>query len=449
MTLNWSRVPASGASVKPPSTGFSVFSVSSVVARLQFSWRLVLALPLMVGCDALLPSAPADDEVLDGPIEGLTAAQAAIFAKGDEEFNRTFSAGEGAGPMFVASACGSCHVGDGKGHPAFNLTRFGRMVDGVFDPMRAQGGPQVQNRAVQHYVAEVVPGGVTGVSVFTAPSVTGLGLLEAVDDTTLLRLADPDDLDGDGISGRVQLLDESDLIVEVTSLDAIADEGGPTRGVPIGGKYIGRFGKKGVTVNLLQQTVTAYHQDMGLTSDLVPQDLFNRQVGTFASDEVPDPEVGSSTVSAVVFYLKTLRPPPRRNAAGVDVVAGEALFAQAGCARCHMPTLRTGASPLGPLNQVEFHPYTDLLLHDMGSELDDGYTEGIALTSEWRTPPLWGVGLATSSQGGRMHLLHDGRAAGFREAIERHGGEASASRAAFQAFTPEQQEQLIRFLESL
>jgi CxxC motif-containing protein (DUF1111 family) len=409
----------------------------------------LLAPPLLWGCNALLPSAPPDDAVLDGPIDGLTPAQTAIFAEGDEEFNRVFSAGEGAGPMFVASACGSCHVGDGKGHPAFNLTRFGRMMDGGFDPMRSQGGPQVQNRAVQRYVAEVVPAAASGVAVFTAPAVTGLGLLEAVDDTTLLRLADPDDLDGDGISGRVQLLDESDLIVEVTSLDGVADEGGPTRGIPIGGKFIGRFGKKGVTVNLLHQTVTAYHQDMGLTTDLVPQDLFNRQVGSFASDDVADPEVTSSTVSAVVFYLKTLRPPPRRNAADADVAAGEALFAQAGCAGCHLPTLRTGVAPVGPLNQVEFHPYTDLLLHDMGPELDDGYTEGIALTSEWRTAPLWGVGVAAASQGGRMHLLHDGRAPGFREAIELHGGEASASRAAFQAFTPAEQAQLLRFLESL
>lgn len=409
----------------------------------------MLALPLLAACDALLPSAPDDTTLLDGPIEGLSGAQLAIFAEGDEEFNRTFSAGEGAGPMFVASACGSCHVGDGKGHPVFNLTRFGRMVDGAFDPMRAQGGPQVQNRAVQQYVAEVVPNGVTGVAVFTAPSVTGLGLLEAVDDTTLLRLADPDDLDGDGISGRVQLLDEDDLIVQVTSLDAVADEGGPTRGIPIGGKYIGRFGKKGVTVNLLHQTVTAYHQDMGLTSDLVPEDLFNRQIGTFATDDVPDPEVGSSTVSAVVFYLKTLRPPPRRNADAPDVLAGEALFAQAGCARCHTPVLRTGVSPIGPLNQVEFHPYTDLLLHDMGPELDDGYTEGVALTSEWRTAPLWGVGLAATAQGGRMHLLHDGRAKSFPEAIELHGGEGASSRAAFRSFAPEQQAQLVQFLESL
>jgi CxxC motif-containing protein (DUF1111 family) len=404
---------------------------------------------LLVACDSLLPAGPDDTTLLDGPVSGLTGAQLAAFAQGDEEFNRVFSDGEGAGPIFVASSCGACHVGDGKGHPVFNLTRFGRMTGGVFDPMRALGGPQVQNRAVARYVPEVVPAGATGVSVFTAPAVSGLGFLEAVDDTTLLRLADPDDADGDGISGRVQLLDEADLIVEVTSLDGVAEEGGPTRGLPIGGKFIGRFGKKGLSVNLLHQTVSAYHQDMGLTTDLIPQDIFNRQVGAFASDDVPDPEVGSSTVSAVVFYLKTLKPPPRRQADHPDVVAGEALFTEAGCAGCHLPALRAGASPIGPLHRTEFHPYTDLLLHDMGPDLDDGYTEGIALTSEWRTPPLWGVGLAAESQGGRIHLLHDGRAKSFREAIELHGGEAAASRAAFLGLTPEQQEQVSRFLESL
>ena len=418
------------------------------MAGVRASAPLVLA-ALLAGCDTFLPSSPPDDSVLDGTVEGLTGAQLAAFSRGDEEFNRIFGPAEGSGPLFVASSCGACHVGDGKGHPVFNLTRFGRMVGGVFDPMRALGGPQVQNRAILRYIAEVVPEGVTGMSVFTAPSVTGLGFLEAVDDTTLLRLADPDDVDGDGISGRVQLLDEDDLIVEVTSLDGVANEGGPTRGVPIGGKYIGRFGKKGVAVNLLHQTVTAYHQDMGLTSDLVPEDLFNRQVGTFASDDVPDPEVGSSTVSAVVFYLKTLKPPPRRNPQDPDVLAGEAHFAAAGCARCHLPTLRTGAVPLAPLHQTDFHPYTDLLLHDMGPELDDGYTEGIALTSEWRTPPLWGVGLASAAQGGRMHLLHDGRAKSLPEAVEFHGGEGAASRAAFRALSPEQRDQVVRFLESL
>jgi CxxC motif-containing protein (DUF1111 family) len=204
-----------------------------------------------------------------------------------------------------------------------------------------------------------------------------------------------------------------------------------------------------VSVNLLHQAVSAYHEDMGLTTDLIPTDLFNRQVGNFASDDVPDPEISSSTVGAVVFYLKTLRPPPRRNANAPEVLAGEALFAQVGCAGCHTPTLRTGATAIAPLNRVDFHPYTDLLLHDMGAELDDGYTEGIALTSEWRTAPLWGIGLAAASQGGRVHLLHDGRAKSLLDAIGFHGGESAASRAAFNALTPAERNLLIRFLESL
>lgn len=403
----------------------------------------------LAGCDALLPSAPRSEDVLDGPIEGLNGAQLAAHANGDEQFNRVVSAGEGVGPLFVATKCGACHVGDGKGHPVFNLTRFGRMEAGGFDPMRAFGGPQVQNRAVPGYIAEVVPSGATGVAVFTAPAVTGLGLLEAVDDTTLLRLADSTDADGDGISGRVQLLDENDLLAEVTSLEAVVADGAPTRGVLIAGKYIGRFGKKGGSVNLLHQTVTAYHEDMGLTTELMPTDLFNRQVGSFASDDVPDPEISSSTVGAVVFYLKTLRPPPRRDQDTPEVLTGEALFAQVGCGGCHVSTLRTGTSAVAPLDRVEFHPYTDLLLHDMGSELDDAYTEGVALTSEWRTAPLWGIGLAARSQGGRMHLLHDGRANSLRDAIAFHGGEGAASRAAFSALPPSAQALLIRFLESL
>jgi CxxC motif-containing protein (DUF1111 family) len=265
----------------------------------------------------------------------------------------------------------------------------------------------------------------------------------------LLGLADSADADGDGISGRVQLLDENDLLAEVTSLEAVVADGGPTRGLLIAGKYIGRFGKKGVSVNLLHQAVSAYHEDMGLTTDLIPTDLFNRQVGNFASDDVPDPEISSSTVGAVVFYLKTLKPPPRRDPGSQQVQAGEALFAQIGCGACHIAALRTGASSIAPLDRVQFHPYTDLLLHDMGPELDDGYTEGVALTSEWRTAPLWGIGLAAASQGGRMHLLHDGRAKTLLDAIGFHGGEGAASRAAFNALTPAERALLIRFLESL
>ncbi|MEZ4587644.1 MAG: di-heme oxidoredictase family protein [Gemmatimonadales bacterium] len=405
-------------------------------------------LGVLAACGSFLPNGPAEEEVLDGPIEGLSPAQLAVFLAGDEEFGRVFAPADGLGPLFVAQACASCHVGDGKGHPVFNLTRFGRATAAGFDPMRAQGGPQLQHRAIQAYQAERIPAGVTGVAVFTAPSVTGLGLLEAVDDSTILAFADEHDADGDGISGRPQLVDPDELLLDVASLELLY-EPGAQRHQPIDGKLLGRFGKKASAINLLHQTVTAYREDMGLTTEQLPLDLINPAMGSFAGDGVADPEIGSSTVANVVFYLKTLRPPPRRGAGDPEVEAGEALFSGIGCASCHRPTMRTGSSSIAVLDRVELHPYTDLLLHDMGPELDDGYTEGRAETSEWRTPPLWGLGLAERSQGGRAFYLHDGRATTLEAAIELHGGEASASREAFRGLDPVERARLLAFLRSL
>jgi len=420
------------------------------------AFRLRIARPLTAllllgaaACDALMPGAPDPSEELVGAIEGLSPAQRAQHAAGDAEFARTFGTADGLGPVFVAPSCESCHAGDGKGHPVFSITRFGRSTPGGFDPMRASGGPQLQDRAVAGYLAERVPAGVTGVARFLAPAVTGLGFLEAVDDTTLLRLEDPNDLDGDGISGRVQLVDPNDLLARVVSLEAVAAEGSPTRGTTVGGQYIGRFGKKALAVNLLHQVVTAYHQDMGITSDLIPDEIFNPQVGAFTGDLAPEPEVSGAVVNAVTFYIKTLRVPPRRNVTHPDVVAGEALFVAGGCAACHVPTLRTGASHLAVLDRVTFHPFTDLLLHDMGPELDDGYAEGRATTSEWRTAPLWGLGLAGSLQGGTPRLLHDGRATSIEQAISFHGGEGAVSRAWFNALSADDRRRLLAYLNSL
>lgn len=396
-----------------------------------------------------MPGAPAPDDELAGTIPGLSGAQTAMHAAGDAEFARVFSAASGLGPVFVAASCEFCHVGDGKGHPVFNITRYGRAEPGGFDGMRSSGGPQLQDRAVLGYVAEVLPNAATGVARLTAPAVTGLGYLEAVDDTTLLNLEDPDDLDGDGISGRVQLIDANDLLAEVVAFESVASDGPPTRGTLINGQYIGRFGKKALSVNLLQQVATAYHQDMGITSDLIPHEIFNPAVGAFTGDAAPEPEAPSSVVNAVTFYIKTLKVPPRRNAASADVVAGEQLFAAGPCASCHLPTLTTGASHIAGLDRVTFHPFTDLLLHDMGPELDDGYTEGRATTSEWRTAPLWGLGLAASAQGGSLHLLHDGRAKSIAEAVSFHGGEAAVSRSWFAGLTPEQRRQVTAYLMSL
>lgn len=420
------------------------------MANLRVMWIPLVSLIGLSGCgDPFLPAAPDDSITLEGPIEGLSGAQAAAHARGDAEFARIFTPAAGLGPLFVAASCSSCHVADGRGHPLFTITRFGRQGSSGFDPMTASGGPQLQNRAIAGYVAELLPGGANAVTGFMAPSVTGLGFLEAVDDATILALADPDDTDGDGISGRVALVDSTDFIADIISLSALFQ--GPEQGrhTPIDGKYIGRFGKKARTINLLHQTVFAYSEDMGITTDLVPRELLNVQTGVQATDLAPDPEAASGIVDAVVFYLRTLRAPPRRDSAKAEVLDGERLFSSAGCASCHVSTLRTGSSDLAPLNRVEFHPYTDLLLHDMGPELDDGYTEGDALPSEWRTAPLWGIGLAARSQGGAAFYLHDGRARTLRDAIGFHGGESAASRSAFNSLSAAEQERLLAFLRSL
>ena len=411
-----------------------------------FSCLLVVAL---AGCDLLTPGGPSETQLLDGTIDGLSPTQVRQHLVGDEEFGRRFTVAAGLGPIFVATACEQCHVGDGKGHPVFDLTRFGRPGPGGFDPMTELGGPQLQHRSIPGYPAELVPAGATGVSRLTPPAVSGLGFLDAVDDATLIALDDPLDRDGDGISGRLQLHTPTELIRTALELEAQSAPDPDARGTLVSGRHIGRFGKKALTVNLLHQTVGAYHQDMGITSDLIGEDLFNVSAGARASDDAPDPEVSSSTVANVVFYLKTLRVPPRRGADDPDVMAGEALFADIGCALCHLPTMRTGRSEIAVLDQVEFHPYTDLLLHDMGPELDDGYTEGRADSAEWRTPPLWGIGIQDNFQGGAMHLLHDGRAATFEEAVEFHGGEGAPSRDAYRALSSEDRTRLILFLRSL
>lgn len=391
----------------------------------------------LTSCDTVLPAAPEPEAVLAEPIPDLTPTQLASHIAGDEEFARVFSPADGLGPLFVAASCESCHVGDGKGHPVMTLTRFGRYNNDDFDPMVVQGGPQLQHRSIPGYPAEVIPSEATGVTRLMPPAVTGLGYLEAIDDATLLALADPDDADGDGISGVPNWIDPPDFFIPLP------------RHIEQDGRYIGRFGKKASALNLTHQTVGAYKQDMGITTDLDPLDTHNVQVGFFTGDTAPDPEVSSDVLKNVVFYVQTLKVPPRRDVDDADVQAGEALFEQIGCASCHVPMLKTGLSDIGPLSQQTIYPYTDMLLHDMGPGLDDGYTEGTATTSEWRTAPLWGVGLAEDSQGGQAFYLHDGRAKTLEEAISYHGGESAASRSAFEQLSAQEQEQVITFLKSL
>lgn len=389
---------------------------------------LVAFVILYISCSKVLPGLPDDDQVLDGPIDGLTADQKRMFLKGDVAFNdEVFTKESGLGPIFVATSCGTCHAGDGKGHLFSTLTRFGQS-DTLGNQFMNLGGPQLQHRAIPGFQPETIPAGAT-FSSFTPPANTGLGFLDAVSDATLLALADENDADGDGISGRSNWITIPPYCIERSNT------------VHRNGKYIGRFGKKAAVYDLLQQTVNAYNQDMGINSTYEHYNTYNGQDA--------DPEVTNQTVQDVVFYLQTLKAPVQRNQNDPDVVAGRQIFMTINCGKCHVPQMQTGNFPIAALSNITFFPYSDFLLHDMGPELNDGYTEGTALPSEWRTPPLWGLGLSKNSQGGGYFLLHDGRARSIEQAILLHGGEAQQSKTAFQNLSTSDKAKIIKFLESL
>jgi len=381
----------------------------------------------IISCEKILPVAPVDNTVLDGPIESLTPTEAAQFLRGDAAFTRVFTASTGLGPLFVSNSCISCHAGDGKGHPSTSLTRFGQ-IDETGNRFLEQGGPQLQYRAIAGFIPETIPSGASQ-SIFVAPANTGLGFLEAVSDADILALADPDDKDKDGISGVPNWIDLPDFIKPKAN------------SISKNGKYIGRFGRKAGAYNLLNQTINAYTQDMGIVSSYSPYDTYN--------NEELDPEVSNVEVVDLVHYLQTLKAPIQRNADDMAVKAGKVLFMSILCGNCHVPSMRTDYSAISGLSYKSFSAYTDLLMHDMGKALDDNYTEGTAKTYEWRTTPLWGLGLAKQSQGGKVHLMHDGRAKSIEGAILLHDGEARQSRLNYTALNKVEKEKLITFLESL
>ncbi len=389
---------------------------------------LFICLLLSLACKKITPPAPSNNELLDGPIDGLTQPETDQFLKGDIAFNdEIFTPQNGLGPIFVATSCGGCHAGDGKGHPFTTLTRFGQS-DTNGNKYISSGGPQLQHRAIPGYSAETLPDGTSSTKLLP-PANTGLGFLDAVNDADILALADPYDLNGDGISGRPNWI----FVPDYCKIRAGA--------ITNGGKYIGRFGKKGATYDLLQQTANAYNQDMGVNSSFEPVDTYSKLS--------IEPEVSDVTIHNVVFYLKTLKSPIQRNQNKEVVQLGKQLFNAIACNTCHSPQLKTGISSVAALSEKVFYPYTDLLLHDMGSGLNDGYTEGSALNYEWKTPALWGLGLSKNSQGGSYYLMHDGRAKNIEEAILWHGGEAQQSKINFQNLTIIEKQNLVAFLESL
>jgi len=262
-----------------------------------------------------------------------------------------------------------------------------------------------------------------------APSVSGLGFIEAVSDNTILEWEDVDDDNGDGISGRVSWVNRPSY--------------SPLRpnSIEQNGKVIGRFGKKASKFDLLHQTATAFSQDIGIVSTHEPISPFNGLS--------EDPEITEQAINDVVLYLRMLKVPPRRGVGTSSVMSGQVTFIRIGCASCHRPSMETTVSPISALSRKQIFPYSDFLLHDMGIELTDGYTEGTATTSEWRTAPLWGIGLSKYSQGGRMFLLHDGRATSVHEAIMYHGGEAQTSKMEYLSMPSHERANLLQFLESL
>lgn len=378
---------------------------------------------------------------------------------------------DGLGPLYNARSCSSCHLLDGRGSPPekpteplssvlVRLSVPGQTNDGNPAPEPTYGG-QLQPKAIPGVVPEgdafVAYEDITGTfpdgdtytlrrptysfalargemvadtmrSPRVAPQMIGLGLLEAIAESDIVAAEDPDDADQDGISGRPNRVWDPML----------------------GKTTLGRFGWKANQPNLEAQTAGAFLGDMGIsTSVFSTQECTSAEVDCSAAPDGGTPECSEHILDAVIFYSKTLAPPARRDWKEPEVLQGKQLFAAAGCAKCHTPVQQTGTLDGFPeLSNQTIRPFTDLLLHDMGEELADGRPDFHADGREWRTPPLWGIGLLEVVNG-HTNLLHDGRARGVVEAVLWHGGEAEASRKAFQEMPREQRQALVQFVESL
>lgn len=413
------------------------------------------------------------------PVPGLPRDAELFFFVGNSFFNQNWvsapastTARDGLGPLFNSRSCAGCHFLDGRGRapttpdeaPTGFLIRLsvpGSDLRGAPLPELVYGG-QFQNRAIDGVAAEGVINityeEVTGtfadgtpytlrkptytlddlayaplhpeaqMSPRVANQMIGLGLLEAVPEATLLAHADPNDRDGDGISGRPNYVWD-----ELNSRMAV-----------------GRFGWKANQPNMLQQVASAFNGDMGITTPLLP--------AASCTDAQPDcqqapdggaPEITADDLHKVVLYSSALAVPARRDWEAHKVLRGKQLFNTAGCVQCHVPRFETGIHPTIPaLSHQTIRPYTDLLLHDMGPELADNRPDFAATGSEWRTPPLWGIGLVPTVNGHTTYL-HDGRARTLMEAVLWHGGEAEDAKNHVLEMDAEERDALIAFLESL
>lgn len=419
------------------------------------------------------------------PSANLAPERRLDFAVGNSFFRNpwvtapaTTTARDGLGPLFNTNACQNCHLKDGRGHPpeadaisaasllvrlslpaaaehAELLQRQGVVPEPTYGtqlqdmavpgvtpegkvrlryssvPVRFADGSEVELRKPILDISQLGYGAMhpdTQFSVRVAPPMIGLGLLEAIPEEAILASADPDDADGDGISGRPNRV--WDRAQQSTVL--------------------GRFGWKAGQPNLNQQNADAFANDMGLTTSLIPHDTCTAvQSDCLAAPHGGQPEVSDNILSLVLFYSRNLGVPARRNVDAPEVLKGKGLFHQAGCQKCHTPSFTTATDAAEPelANQL-IHPYTDLLLHDMGGGLADGRDEFLANGREWRTAPLWGIGL-TEKVSGHTQFLHDGRARNLLEAILWHGGEAESAKQQVLQFDKNERAALLAFLNSL
>jgi CxxC motif-containing protein (DUF1111 family) len=413
------------------------------------------------------------------PAANLDVEKRAEFFIGNAFFNSawivapaTASARDGLGPLFNARSCDACHNNDGRGQPPTRadeqpvslVLQFATPTPGAnnepqsdpryganFNPFAIGGVPAEGSLRIAYeeapgafadgeaytllkprYVFErLAYGALAADTVFSprvAPSVFGVGLLEAVPDAQLLALSDPEDANGDGVSGRVNRV--------WNHLEKRAQ--------------IGRIGWKANQPDVLHQTAGAFAAEMGMSTSLRPeQNCMPAQTLCSQAPTGGDPEVSDEIFRRIVDYQRMLGVPARRNLDAREVKRGARLFASAGCSACHAPTLITGDAAGAPwLSRQTIHPFSDLLLHDMGPALADGRADFDASGSEWRTAPLWGLGLQQVVNG-HTRLLHDGRARNASEAILWHGGEAERAKEAYRTMSKSDRAALLAFLDSL
>lgn len=407
------------------------------------------------------------------PAANLSDLEEARFRIGDTFFTEPWTSApgsnperDGLGPTYLATSCAACHPADGRsaapgtaGDDGSPILRFvdsegvATNQDAYHFQLQTVAVDGVEPEATLDIVWEVIEGqypdgtpyslrrpvvSVTGESfgslsdatatgLRVGPALIGLGLLEAIPEADIRAGADPEDSNGDGISGRISTVDS-----ELSGADAL-----------------GRFGLKANVATVAEQTAIAYLLDLGITTPLHPEENCPpAQAACAGAASGGSPEISEDRFDDVVFYTQTLAVPSRAFAEDESVIEGEALFDELGCSLCHVRRWETGDHQIEAVSNQTIYPYTDLLLHDMGPELSDGRADGVATATEWKTPALWGLGL-TRSVNAAAGFLHDGRARSIEEAILWHGGEASESRGGFVALSEGDRDLLLIFLKSL